>query len=67
VIVTVPNAVPAHIVKDLKDTMTRMRFAQTLNPKHEQPMDGRGWHVGGCEVCREQRRIDWLLEQIPKG
>jgi len=62
---TVPTAPPAHIIKDLKDTMTRMRFARTLDPKHEQPMTG--WHVGGCEVCREQRRIDWLLEQIPKA
>lgn len=58
---TVPTQTPGHLSKDLIYTLDRLRHARILDPKHEPTY--LKWHRD-CEVCKEQRRFDWLTDQL---
>ena len=50
---TTATLIPRHIVDDLHATLARLRTARTVGDNHE------AW--------RSERRLDWLLDQIPRG
>lgn len=50
--------------RDLGDTLARLRMARTVNPTHT-VQDG-DIHTG-CDICRCERRINFLLDhRIPR-
>ena len=57
-------AVHYQVAQDLNNTLSRLRMARTVNPKHTVlPGD---FHTD-CEICKCTRRIDWLLDhRIPR-
>ena len=55
--------IKAHLAADLKTTLARLRTSRLLDSDHAEVFDNH-WHPK-CEVCRNQRRFQWLCEQLP--
>ena len=56
------SLIPAHLRTDINATLARVRIARTEDPDHEvRP----GHYHSGCDICTAERRLDWLLSQIP--
>lgn len=49
---TTATLIPLHLRKDITATLARLRIARTVSDVHE------------VDVC--ERRLDWLLRQIPR-
>lgn len=57
------RSIPAHLVTDLKGALARLRTSRLLDSDHAEVFDN-NWHPK-CEVCRNQRRFQWLCDQLP--
>ncbi len=56
------SLIPANLRTDINATLARLRIARTVDPDHEILP---GSHHSGCDICTAERRLDWLLSQIP--
>ena len=55
--------IPFHVRADINATLARLRIARAVHPAHE-VLPGKP-HTG-CDICTAERRLDWLLSQIPR-
>lgn len=55
--------VPPYRVRDLQVTLARLRAARMVNPRH--PAEPDRVHYG-CDICTATRRLNWLLDQLPR-
>ena len=56
--------VPEHIARDLRAILAGLRTSRLLDPGHEDVFNN-DWHHK-CEVCRCTRRLNYLIDQIPR-